>query len=302
MRAVDWRGEDMSKRFFGGCIAMGLLGGAVINTSIAETSEGKVSVQPVLEEVAAPVYSIIAPAATDIIGHLLEDIQKYAKSAPSINAQNLYDYIKTLRFEAKTKQEINACNTLMSYFRVQSNSQSGDTIRKKLSDLSEAMVWLERKKAGRPTSDNITDFRIVQYLLGGEVFPHLTLNKMKVVLDAAQAYKDKAAQAAFMDNLVNQHGTVDLHVLDGHLLEENHQIYDHFQALSVPIQVSHLDTDQLDAEIINQQNQLNQLKRGTYKLNGKEHTYTKTMQKHLVYIISNRLAALILRKNTLSKQ
>lgn len=255
-----------------------------------------------LKAAETPAYSLIAPPITDVISHSLAGVQKYAKSMPSINAQNLYDHVKALRFEAGSKQEVDMYNTIMSYFRIQSNSQSGDTIRKKLAELSEALLWLENKVAGRLTGDNLTDFHMVQYLIGNDVFAHLPVDKMKVVLDAAKQYKDQADQAIFMDKLANQHGGVDLHVLDSHLLDEDHQIYDHIQALSVSAEVSQLSEDQLDAEIIDQQNQLNQLSKGTYTLNGKQYPYTRTMRKHLKGIIETRLAALFSRRNSLPQE
>ena len=136
-------------------------------------------------------YALLAPESHDIIGYLIERVQKYAESQPSVNAQNIYDYIKSLRLEMKTKQEINACNFMMSYFRLQSNDQSGNVIRKKLADLSEAMLWLERKKNNRLSANYLTDFRIVSFLVSDEVFPHLTANNMKLVLNEVKKYKDK---------------------------------------------------------------------------------------------------------------
>lgn len=285
----------MLKKIFSCGAAAVLFGNAA--ASVPNSVEGTF-----LKAAETPVYSLIAPPIADVISHSLAGVRKYAESMPSISAQNLYDHVKALRFEAGSKEEVDMYNTIMSYFRIQSNSQSGDTVRKKLAELSEALLWLENKAAGRLTGDNLTDFHMVQYLIGNDVFAHLPVNKMKMVLDAAKQYKDQADQAIFMDKLANQHGGVDLHVLDAHLLDEDHQIYDHIQALSVSAEVSQLSADQLDAEIIDQQNQLNQLSKGTYTLNGKQYPYTRTMRKHLKEIIETRLAALFSRRNSLPQE
>lgn len=250
-----------------------------------------------LEPVSAPVFKLTVPTVDDAIGSLLLDLHDHAKSMPSINAQNMYDYIKVVRFSAKGKQEINACNTLMSYFRVQSNDQSGEVIRKKLKNLSEALVWLERKKAGRLTADRLTDFRIVQYLLSPEVFPHLTLNKMKIVLDIADKFKSEGNQEALIGILVG-HGVSVYGELDAHL-NYGRDVYSNTRSIENIIDVATIPADQIDDKIVELENRLSNLKKCTYRAGDVEARYSQMQRKHMTYITTSKIAALILRKNSM---
>lgn len=250
-----------------------------------------------IESVSAPVFKLTVPTVDDAIGNLLLEFRDYAKSMPSINAQNMYDHIKVVRFSAKGKREINACNTLMSYFRLQSNDQSGDVIRKKLKNLSEALVWFERKKAGRLTADRLTDFRIVQYLLNPEVFPHLTLNKMKIVLDIADKFKAEGNQEALIGILVG-HGVSVSGELDTHL-NYGRDVYRNTRSIENIMDVSTIPADQIDNKIIELENRLSNLKKCTYRAGEVEARYSQMQRKHMTYIITSKIAALILRKNSM---
>lgn len=250
-----------------------------------------------LESISAPILKLTAPTTDDIIGNLLLSIRDYARSMPSINAQNLYDHIKIVRFEAKKKQEINACNMLMSYFRLQSNDQSGDVIREKLKNISEALIWLERKKAGRLSVNRLNDFRIVQYLLTSEVFPHLTLNKMKIVLKVADKFRSDGNQAALVEILVG-HGINVNGELDAHL-NYGREVYNSTMDIANLIDVASVPAEQINTKIIELENRLTNLKKCTYHAGNLESRYTQMQRKHIAYVISSKIAALILRKNSM---
>lgn len=275
----------MLKKIILCCGAIGVLG----STAFVMASN--------LEPVPAPVFNLTAPTTTDAIGHLLLNLRNYAKSMPSINAQDLYDHIKTVRLDAKTKQEINAYNTLLSYFRLQSNDQSGDVIREKLKNMSEALIWLERKKAGRLSVDRLTDFHMVQYLLNSEVFPHLTLNKMKIVLDIASKFKTEGNQEALLGILVN-HGINVTGELDARL-SYGHDVYSSTKSIDELIDVSTIPANQIDSKIIELENRLSNLKKCTYHAGEIESRYSQMQRKHITYVITSKIAALMLRKNSM---
>jgi len=299
----------MWKKIFLYCIGVGIVATASaeesktkeskadVNQTTKQTTKNEINANQTADKTKEVKYALLAPESHDIIGYLIERVQKYAESQPSVNAQNIYDYIKSLRLEMKTKKEINACNFMMSYFRLQSNDQSGNVIRKKLADLSEAMLWLERKKNNRLSANYLTDFRIVSFLVSDEVFPHLTANNMKLVLNEVKKYKDEASQRAALNALTAEGGTLLPQILNEKQINDAQLVYEHFQNIINQVGAAITKDTDVEGEVIRLQNQLNTLKRDEFDVDGKKYKYTRNMRKQLEYSISNKIAALILYRN-----
>lgn len=300
----------MLLKLFSCCLTLGLVSNAFAGVE-ATSSEisNLVNSTKVAETPKAPkeffMTSLESTAAAD---YLFEKITKYASADPSINAQQLYDYIKKLRFEeTPSKESIKLCNFIMSYFRAQSNQQSGEAIRSKLRKLIESAKWFLAIKNKKVQSNYLNNFQTISFLLNIEVFPHLTEKERKLVLRLAKEYQNALQQHHQFQSLDATQVLLAPEFEFSDLVNTAIAIEGEFDEMKLSIASysmvnENLTEEQLSQKIMELNEIMRNLKKKVHRVKGVEYGYSKTEIKALEWQIANLINQLMQKKNNTSQK